>query len=97
MKLFLNLIFFMVLPSCAMTRAPSENLLDKRADFTGAHQVQEALEAIDNPLLVPVRTEPMIADIWVHPHELPSGDYFRGAWIRTIVNRSSWRVDSHGK
>lgn len=93
MKIFVLLFSLILLQSCAMTRATSDNLLEKRADFEGVHQIKDAFEAVDNPLLVPVRTEPMIADIWVHPHELPSGDYFRGAWIRTIVTRSSWTME----
>ena len=81
------------LNGCAINRAPSLNLLEKRADFKGVHEIEEALGAVDNPLLVPVRTEPQVADIWVHPHELANGDYFRGAWIRTIVSRSSWSME----
>ena len=86
------LILTSLLNAC-MHRAPSENLLEKRSDYNGVHQIEEALQAVDNPLLVPVRTEPVVADIWVHPHELANGDYFRGAWIRTIVSRSTWRMD----
>ncbi len=82
-----------LLNACSINRAPSENLLEKRSDYEGVHQIEDALQAVDNPLLVPVRTEPLVADIWVHPHELASGDYFRGAWIRTIVSRSIWRMD----
>ena len=81
------------LSGCTINRAPSLNLLEKRSDFKGEYEVEEALGAVDNPLLVPVRTEPQIADIWVHPHELPNGDYFRGAWIRTVVARSSWSME----
>ena len=83
--------------ACAINRAPSQNLLERRADFKGMHEVEEALGAVDNPLLVPVRTEPQVADIWVHPHELPNGDYFRGAWIRTVVSSSSWSMEGRSK
>ncbi len=84
---------FALLHACAMNRADSLNLLEKRADFKGFNEVEEALGAVDNPLLVPVRTEPQVADIWVHPHELANGDYFRGAWIRTVVSRSTWSME----
>lgn len=86
-----------LLTNCAMTRAPSLNLLEKRSDYQDIHEVKEALDQVDHPLLVPVRTKPMIADIWVHPHELPNGDYFRGGWIRTVVTRSHWRVEEEQK
>ena len=81
------------LNACAINRAPSLNLLERRADFDGMYGIESSLNAVDNPLLVPVRTEPVVADIWVHPHELPNGDYFRGAWVRTVVTRSSWKMD----
>ena len=83
----------LLLNACATTRVPSINLLEKRADYEDVDQVKEALEKIAQPLLVPVRTKPIIADIWVHPHELPNGDYFRGGWVRTVVTRSHWQVE----
>lgn len=82
-----------LLNACAMTRAPSLNLLEKRSDYDNVHQIKEALDQVDHPLLVPVRTKPVVADIWVHPHELPNGDYFRGGWVRTVVSRSHWQVE----
>lgn len=75
---------------CAITRAESQMMLEKRADIDGSHAAINQMSNIDTGLLEPVRTKPQIADIWVHPHELPNGDYFRGAWIRTIVRKSSW-------
>lgn len=96
MRMFILLPpLFLLLESCSITRAPSLNLLEKRSDFDGVQEIEAALEAVDNPLLVPVRTEPLVADIWVHPHELANGDYFRGAWIRTVIARSSWQVEKH--
>ncbi len=79
--------------ACAMNRAPSENLLEKRADYEGLHEIESSLQAVDNPLLVPIRTQPIVADIWVHPHELANGDYFRGGWVRTVVSRSQWQME----
>ncbi|MBI2603757.1 MAG: TraV family lipoprotein [Deltaproteobacteria bacterium] len=93
----LTAILLIIAQGCALNRAPSLNLLEKRADFDGINEIETSLQAVDNPLLVPVRTEPVVADIWVHPHELPNGDYFRGAWIRTVVTRSGWRVDDEPK
>ncbi|MFK7823637.1 MAG: hypothetical protein AB8G05_05745 [Oligoflexales bacterium] len=77
---------------CAINRAPSLNLLEKTADYQNTFEINEALNSVDHPLLVPVRTTPQIADIWVHPQELPNGDYFRGGWIRTVLTRSHWQV-----
>ena len=86
-----------LLGACAITRAPSLNLLDERADYNSTHEIKEALEEVDHPLLVPIRTNPTVADIWVHPHELANGDYFRGGWIRTVVTRSQWMVEEESQ
>jgi hypothetical protein len=33
--------------ACALNRVSSDNLLEKRADFKGVHEVEEALRAVD--------------------------------------------------
>lgn len=90
MKYTLIILF---LCSCAMNRAPSMRLLEKRADFDGKYRLDSALSEIESPLLVPKRTVPVMADIWVHPHELPNGDYFRGAWIKTLITKPTWEME----
>ncbi len=86
-------VLLLLLNACAINRAPSANLLEKRSDYEKVHEIKGALEEVDRPLLVPTRTTPTIADIWVHPHELANGDYFRGGWIRTVVTRAYWQVE----
>lgn len=87
-----GLVMLCLLPACAMTRAPSLNMLEVRADYDGKAQLDDALGAADELPLEPNRSEPRIADIWIHPHELPTGDYFRGGWIRTLVEAPRWEV-----
>lgn len=89
------LLFFpglLLITSCATNRAPSLNILEKRADYDGSRRLEDSVSNLDNPFFVPNRTEPKVADIWIHPHEMPTGDYFRGGWIRTIVNDSRWQI-----
>ncbi len=90
---FLIIFSVITFTACSTVRAPSLNMLKKRADYRDINHIESSLNSIENPLLVPSRTHPMVADIWVHPHEMPTGDYFRGGWIRTIVTRSRWFVD----
>ena len=97
MKVIIPLLLLSLNSCASMNRAPSLNMLEKRADYNDQNEIKEALGEVDNPLLVPVRTNPTIADIWVHPHELPNGDYFRGGWIRTVVTRSHWQVEEDHK
>lgn len=72
-------------------------MLEKRADFEGLGKLNKALSAVDSPLLVPKRTKPTVTDIWLHPHEMPTGDYFRGAWIRTVISKAQWEVESKSR
>ena len=87
--LFYFSIFF---SSCAVHRTPSLNMLEKRSDYEGSRQIKKELSSLQGPLLVPQRTESKITDIWIHPHEMPTGDYFRGGWIRTIISHSQWSI-----
>ena len=87
-----GLLFLLLLPACAMNRVPSLNMLEHRADYSGLRRIKENLSSLDSPSLVPQRTQPKVSDIWVHPHEMPTGDYFRGGWIRTLISHSEWTV-----
>ena len=87
------LLVALFLPACATTRVPSLNMLEKRSDYDNTGQIEDALSSVDTPLLVPQRTKPTVTDIWIHPHEMPTGDYFRGGWIRTVIAKARWEVE----
>lgn len=93
MKSIFLLSVALLLSSCATTRAPSLNLLEKRSDYDNMGQIENELSSVDAPLLVPQRTNPTVTDIWIHPHEMPTGDYFRGGWIRTVISSARWEVE----
>lgn len=97
MKILLPIVLLSFLSACATNRAPSLNMLEKRADYQELENLQEALSNADSPLLVPKRTKPTVTDIWIHPHEMPTGDYFRGAWIRTVISKAQWEVEQKGE
>ena len=80
--------------ACAMMRAPSLNMLNSESDYDGRGRLKQTLNDLNQPLMVPSRTSPKVTDIWIHPHEMPNGDYFRGGWIRTIVTDSRWEVEA---
>ena len=54
---------------------------------------KNGIPAFRHTLLVPQRTNPTVTDIWIHPHEMPTGDYFRGGWIRTVISNARWEVE----
>ena len=88
-----GLLMLCLLPACAVTRAPSLNMLEVRADYDDKAQLDDALDTADALPLEPKRSEARVADIWIHPHELPTGDYFRGGWIRTLVEAPRWEIN----
>ena len=97
MKSILMLLVALFLSACATSRAPSLNMLERRSDYNGVGQIEDALSSVDTPLLVPQRTKPTITDIWIHPHEMPTGDYFRGGWIRTVISGARWQMEQQGQ
>ena len=79
---------FLTLTGCATNRAPGLNMLDIRADYSGKEYINSELSGHD-----PVRTVPKVEDIYIYPHEMPTGDYFRGGWIRTLVSKGQWKLE----
>lgn len=41
---------------------------------------------------VPTRVPEKVVVAWLHPKELPSKDYFWGAWISVLVAPESWEM-----
>ncbi len=79
------------LGACATNRAPSERMLDARAGYDeGKDKPLDVTFAPSDDKVVPKRSAPVIADIWVHPNELATSDYFLGGWIRSIVKEPHW-------
>ena len=58
-------------------------ILHKRANY-------EAPKQLSKDHLKMVRTEEQTKRAWLHPHEMPSGDYFAGAWIYLVVKKTEW-------
>ena len=88
---------------CAMNRAASLNMLDRRAEYdsdnAATHSDPELKEAgIDGfgSSPVPVRTRPKVAAIWIHPHEMASHDYFWGGWMSVVVEADQWLLSKPG-
>ncbi len=80
----------LLLTSCASS-TPSINLLEVLGDYNGEVDAKLAANNLSPPQFGPKRTETRVSDIWVHPHEMPTGDYFQGGWIRVIVQESIWK------
>jgi len=91
-SLLVSWISLAMLAGCSTMRVPSLNMLTERAEYEGDRRLESTLKEALDPQDVPKRTGPRLADIWIHPHEMATGDYFRGGWVRTIVSDSQWKV-----
>ena len=60
-----------------------EGILEKRAGYT--LQVEEKQIPV-------IRTKGKVKKAWLHAHEMPTGDYFGGAWVYLLVEQTSWNV-----
>jgi hypothetical protein len=66
-------------------------MLDARSGYEdGGDKPLDVTFVNSDEKVVPNRSAPVIADIWVHPNELATGDYFLGGWIRSIVKEPHW-------
>ena len=60
-----------------------EGILVKRAGYS--------LQAEEKQVPV-IRTKGKVKKAWLHAHEMPTGDYFGGAWVYLLVEQTSWNV-----
>lgn len=88
---FLVAALSLFLSACSTTRAPGINMLERRADYDGKVDLEVMMED-GSPLFVPNKTKPQEVDIYIHPHETIHGDYFRGGFIRSVVQASRWEL-----
>lgn len=71
--------------SCALNRAKSKNLLEKRASYDDAIP-----ELIREQNVKPIRIPSKRVLIYWYPHEMPSGDHFLGAYIDAEIHKERW-------
>lgn len=91
---FLSISF---LCSCASHNKPQISFLEKRADYEDKERQKAQIKDLKASFISLKRTEPHLADIWIHPHELPSGDFFQGGWVKTLLSHSAWEVEGYQK
>lgn len=78
------------LQACA-NRAPSLRLLDGRAHYRDA--APELKLKASGPFISdgePVRVQPQVHKVWVHPFEMETGDYFWGGYMSLVTKGDQW-------
>ena len=62
-------------------------ILEKRANYNN-----EVLE-----LTKIVRSSGKVKKAWLHRHEMPTGDYFGGAWVYLLIKKNEWNVGGNNE
>lgn len=94
---WLTSLLSITLPGCAMNRADSLRMLDRRADYdsptsAGRLSLKEGDGNNGLPGKIPVRSQPKVAEVWIHAHEMASHDYFWGGWMSVVVEPDQWEM-----
>jgi len=78
-----------IVSGCATKKGPS--LLEERAGYAAAPPAM-SLAGNRNARYVPTRVPEKVIVAWLHAKELPSKDYFWGAWLSVVVEQETWEV-----
>lgn len=78
-----------VLVGCASTN--NKSLLEERAGY-GFNAPNMSLSGNGSVKYVPSRIPEKVITPWLHAKELPSKDYFWGAWLSVIVTPEAWEM-----
>lgn len=75
-----------------MNRAPSLRMLDARARYTSESKDAATLQLMVSPQdgAVPVKSEPQVRKVWIHPFEMETGDYFWGGYMSLVTEGDHW-------
>jgi hypothetical protein len=60
-----------------------DGILEDRANYNSAKEKK----SISKPI---TRTKGQVKKAWLHAHEMPTGDYFDGAWVYLLVEETKW-------
>ena len=71
------------LVSCAHNSS-KEGILEKRAGY------KETDLAPKEQTINISRTKGKVKKAWLHAHEMPTGDFFGGAWVYLVVEDTKW-------
>lgn len=74
---------------CASTQ--SKSLLEERAGYD-VKPPSMKLSGSGSVKYVPTRVPEQVIVPWLHAKELPSKDYFWGAWISVVVTPETWEM-----
>lgn len=87
-RMICSLIFLSSIVSCASQ--PGLRILEERSDYLNDLKVLDLGYGTHESF--PKRNGEM-ALVWRHETQLPSGDYFWGAWVSIAVNKQAFSIE----
>jgi hypothetical protein len=86
MSKFIAISLVLLISSCSHY-PESQRVLEKRSGYES-----------NSPKGVTIsRSKAKVKKAWLHPHEMPTGDYFGGAWIYLLVGPTSWTFENNNQ
>lgn len=76
------LVLLISMVSCAHN-SKKTGILERRAGYSSVQPNKEIKVS---------RTKGKIKKAWLHAHEMPTGDYFGGAWIYLLIEGTTWSL-----
>ena len=64
-------------------------VLEERANYSEEKKIDETKQKHFS------RSGSMIKKAWLFPHEMPTGDFFGGAWLHLLVKEERWNVNDY--
>jgi hypothetical protein len=64
-------------------------MLDARSEYESDKPLDVSFTPSEEKT-IPKRSAAVVADIWIHPNEMATGDYFLGGWIRSVIKQPHW-------
>ena len=87
-RMICSLILLSSLVSCASQ--PGLKVLEERSDYLNDLKVLDLGYGTEASL---PRRHGEMALVWRHETQLPSGDYFWGAWVSLAINKQTFGID----
>lgn len=76
------LVLLISVVGCAHTK--KTGVLEQRAGYSSEVQANKEAKVL--------RTKGKVKKAWLHAHEMPTGDYFEGAWIYLLIEGTKWSL-----
>lgn len=59
-------------------------ILEKRAGYSSKEKTKAEVRVS--------RIRGQVKKAWLHAHEMPTGDYFAGAWVYLLIEETKWSL-----